>query len=96
MSFSDVTLGSRMDVGCRFKFRSLESRYAYKTSCPVNAEIYPLLEHGFQVYHVDEEDNVLAICSLLDTDMENPIYRTDGCVFINKIEMVNFIPMSEK
>lgn len=86
---------SRMVVEGRYEFRSLESRHAYRNSCEGNRFNYELMKNGFRVFHLDEDENVIAICSIDDVLGEKPFYRNDGTVYINNIESVHFIKVAE-
>ncbi|QQG34097.1 hypothetical protein ZPAH1_orf00335 [Aeromonas phage ZPAH1] len=84
-------LPERMLVRGRYEFRSLEARYDYRTRTIQNRFNYELLKDGFRIFHIDEDENVIAICSLDDVHGERPFYLNDGTVFINRSESVLFI-----
>lgn len=82
----------RMNFDTIYRFRSAEAAQEYRTSCERNFYNYEILKNGFIVFHIDDDENVIAVCDIEDKEKKNPIYINDGTVFINQKESFLFIP----
>lgn len=88
-------LPNRMPVRYRYEFKSLDARYQYRTSTMQNRFNYEILKNGFRVFDIDEDDNVIAVCTIEDVNGERPFYINDGSVFVNNSESSLFIRIPE-